>query len=468
VGETTVAVRSDAGGAHGFLKTLVEAVPYGVAVFDGENRVQAVNANFERILGIEEGEALRRRGPEFMACCRPITYLNRAGGWPCGSCQARSLVVQALIEKRTSRFHTTYQVAADGVVEDMDLVINAAPFEFGGQKFVVVFLEDIGKVLAVRHRTADGPGTHGIVGTNPRMLELFDAIRSVGPTNAPVLIQGESGAGKELVAIALHRESPRATRLMVPVNCGALAEGVLESELFGHVKGAFTGAIRDKKGRFELADGGTIFLDEVAELPPVMQVRLLRVLQDGTFERVGGEETVKVDVRVICATNKNLASEVARGRFRSDLFYRLSVFPIAVPPLRERAEDLPLLAAHLLAVAADDGNRPCPGLSPGALEVLRRHTWPGNVRELDNTLRYALIRSAGAPILAEHLPPSVRCAEPPASQSAKRPRKVHSEAVAEALRATGGNKVKAAEILGVGRATLYRYLADDDFATAGT
>jgi len=463
-----MAVRSEAGGAHGFLETLVEAVPCGVAVFNGENRVQAVNTNFERTLAIKEGDALGRRGPEFLACCRPIADLNRGGRGPCASCEARSLVVQALIEKRSSRVRATYQIAVDGCLEDADLMISTAPFEFAGEKCVVVFLEDIGKALAVRHRTNPEGGLHGIVGNHPRMLELFDAIRSVGPTSAPVLIQGESGAGKELVAMALHRESPRAHKLLVPVNCGALAEGLLESEMFGHVKGAFTGAIRDKKGRFELADGGTIFLDEVGELSPAMQVKLLRVLQNGAFERVGGEQTTKVDVRVVCATNKNLASEVARGRFRADLFYRLSVFPITVPPLRERADDIPLVAAHLLALAAADSNQPCPGLSGAALEVLRQHRWPGNVRELDNTLRYALIRSAGAPILAEHLPPSVCRANAPVTTGAKRLRKLQGEAVAEALRAAGGNKVKAAEILGVGRATLYRFLADSEFATPGT
>ncbi len=455
-------------GECAFLENLVAALPCGVVVFDSDRRVVAANPYFERTLGIERGAALGRRGGELLACSASISSLHGCGDCACASCEARDLVVQALEGRCTGRARVTYEVAINGVAEEVELMIKAAPFEFDGREFAVVLFEDLEKVAAIRQRTTDQTGLHGIVGSHPRMLELFDAIRSVGPTNAPVLVLGESGTGKELTALALHRESARAGRLLVPVHCAALAEGVLESELFGHVKGAFTGAIRDRKGRFELADGGTIFLDEVGELSPAMQIKLLRVLQDGTFERVGSEQTVKVDVRIICATNRDLAAEVTRGRFRADLFYRLSVFPVTVPPLRERESDIRVVASHLLSQATAGAGRPCSGLTVDTLAVLHRHNWPGNVRELDNALRYALIKSGGTAIRPEHLPPLLlRAVEATSSDRPGRQRKLAGQAVADALRTAGGNKVTAARLLGVGRATLYRYLATQEPEASG-
>ncbi|HIE27773.1 TPA: sigma-54-dependent Fis family transcriptional regulator, partial [Candidatus Poribacteria bacterium] len=249
--------------------------------------------------------------------------------------------------------------------------------------------------------------------------------------------------------------------LFVPVNCGALPAGTLESELFGHIRGAFTGAIRDKKGRFELADGGTIFLDEVSELSPEAQVKLLRVLQEGTFERVGSETTIKVDVRIISATNKDLKQEVAAGKFREDLFYRLYVVPVNLPPLREKKTDIPLLAEHFLKRAVTEAKREKMFLSREALSVMIDYQWPGNVRELQNAIQYALVKCEGNIIEPSHLPDTI------ASQSTenkpkrrRRKRKLEFSAVQNALRETKGNKVKAAQILGVSRATLYRFISD--------
>jgi transcriptional regulator with GAF, ATPase, and Fis domain len=231
---------------------------------------------------------------------------------------------------------------------------------------------------------------------------------------------------------------------------------MLESELFGHVKGAFTGAIRDKKGRFELADGGTLLLDEVADLPRPVQAKLLRVLQEGTFERVGGEETVRVDVRIISATNRDLKREVDRGAFRQDLFYRINVVPVHMPPLRERGADIRLLIEHFLKKAQDEG-QDSPGLSPEALAAMMKYRWPGNVRELHSAVRFALVKSRGRIIRPGHLPLELR-------QSARRRRsrgpagKLDEEQVRTALAESGGNRAKAARLLGVGRATLYRFL----------
>jgi len=309
----------------------------------------------------------------------------------------------------------------------------------------------------------------GIVGRDAKMLQLFDTIREVAEVNVPVLIQGESGTGKELVAAAIHNEGYSAEEAFVPVNCGALPEGVLESELFGHVKGAFTGAVRDRKGRFELADGGTIFLDEIGELPGATQVKLMRVLQEGTFQRVGGEETIKVDVRVISATNKNLAEEVAAGRFREDLFYRLCVVPIYLPPLRERRNDIPLLAEHLLKRALAEVGREDVVLSPEAVDVMIDYDWAGNVRELENALRYALVKCRDNLLLPGHLPlkilkaqrhvPEQICSNKPRK---RRKRKLNAERVWRALEEAGGNKIEAARKLGVSRATLYRFLQEHE------
>ncbi|MFH1143476.1 MAG: sigma-54 dependent transcriptional regulator [Candidatus Eisenbacteria bacterium] len=234
-----------------------------------------------------------------------------------------------------------------------------------------------------------------IVGRSSRMLELYGTIAKVAAAASSVLITGESGTGKELVARAIHMRSPRRAGPFVRVNCGALPQGVLESELFGHEKGAFTGASRQRRGRFELAEGGTLFLDEIADIGPAVQMRLLRVLQEREFERVGGEHTLHVNVRVIAATNRDIRAEVAGGNFREDLFYRLYVIPLHLPPLRDRKEDIPLLAVHFVGRLCRAMGRPVAGIAPEALRMLTLYDWPGNVRELENALERALVLCEG-------------------------------------------------------------------------
>ncbi|MDH5299136.1 MAG: sigma 54-interacting transcriptional regulator [Desulfobulbaceae bacterium] len=302
----------------------------------------------------------------------------------------------------------------------------------------------------------------GIIGGDAKMVELFRTITDLADSRVAVLIQGESGTGKELVAAAIHKQGRRADKLFVPVNCGALPEHLLETELFGHVKGAFTGALRDKKGRFELADGGTLFLDEIGDISPAMQVKLLRVLQDGTFQRVGGEETVKVDVRVISATHKDLRREIEAGRFREDLYYRLCVVPLALPPLRERPGDIPLLARHFLGrTLEEEGRSDRVVLSAEAMDHLRAYPWPGNVRELHNVIRYALVHCREEQVRAVHLPPQFLSGSRSFSIEPSLPvrGRLTVAAVRQALAATNGNRLQAARQLGVGRATLYRFLA---------
>jgi len=329
----------------------------------------------------------------------------------------------------------------------------------------IASFRDVTSLLELERRLDEIQQFSGIITNHPTMLNIFDLIRHLSKTDATVLIQGESGTGKELVSAAIHNESNRADKLFVPVNCGALPTGTLESELFGHVKGAFTGAIRDKKGRFELANGGTIFLDEVGELSQEAQVKLLRVLEEGTFEKVGGEDTIKVDVRVISATNKDLKQEVAAKRFREDLYYRLCVVPINLPPLRERKTDIPLLAEEFLRRAATESGRKNLLLSHEALSAMMDYQWPGNVRELQNAIQYALVKCRGNLIELEHLPHTMFFNISKTSpKKRRRKRKLELSAVLRALRKTDGNKVEAAKLLSVSRATLYRFLSDTEIA----
>jgi transcriptional regulator with GAF, ATPase, and Fis domain len=280
-------------------------------------------------------------------------------------------------------------------------IANANAFE--EIAFLKERLEEENSYLREEVSAVHGPGD--IVGGSAPVRKILQQIDLVAPTDATVLITGESGTGKELVARAIHERSPRRDRPMVKVNCGAVPEPLFESEFFGHVKGAFTGALRDKPGRFELANGGTLFLDEIGEVPLPMQAKLLRVLQEQEIERVGDTHTRKINTRIIAATNRDLKQEVAAGRFRQDLFYRLSVFPIDNPPLRERREDLAELAGHFIKTAARRLNSRAPKITAPMLRLLEQHSWPGNVRELQNVLERAVILSQGGPLEVEHLGP---------------------------------------------------------------
>ena len=298
-----------------------------------------------------------------------------------------------------------------------------------------------------------------ILGQNRKMIEIFRQISNVAEYDYPVLISGETGTGKELVAKAIHEESHRKALPFVPINCAALPEGLIESELFGHVKGAFSGAVRDKRGRFEIADGGTILLDEVADLYKSAQIKLLRFLEDGKFEKVGGEKTVSVNVKVISATNKDLKKQVKKESFREDLYYRLNVLPIHLPPLRERKNDIPLLVNHFLEQAARKYNRAPFIVSDEAMLLLVEYEWPGNVRELQNAVQFAFVKCHDVELTPDNLPMELkdkRIHWAGCGSSTK----LDIFLVKTTLEKTGGNKAKTARHLGVGRATLYRFLED--------
>jgi len=293
-----------------------------------------------------------------------------------------------------------------------------------------------------------------ILGKNERMEEIYDLITDLSDTDSTVLIQGESGTGKELIARAIHFNSHRKSGPFVVANCSAYSQNLLESELFGHERGAFTGAIRRKAGRFELAHGGTIFLDEIGEVSPPTQIVLLRVLQDRRFERVGGEETLEVDVRVIAATNKNLTEEMKKGTFREDLYYRLNVIPILVPPLRERKDDIPLLAVHFLQKFNQEKGKEISAISPEVMEVLLAYSWPGNVRELENVMEHAAIVAKQNRIIPKDLPPYL-LQQPQPEQRLVSLQDHERDVILRTLKETGWNKHQTAKSLKITRSTLY-------------
>jgi DNA-binding NtrC family response regulator len=363
-------------------------------------------------------------------------------------------------------------ISGFGTLETAIEAVRAGAFDYVSKPFDIVEVkETVARALKRRAQTAVPQveaepmpplPPDGLIGRSRGMLAVYKQIAHAAGSDAPVLVTGETGTGKELVARALHHHSRRGKRPFVPVNCGALAEGLLESELFGHVRGSFTGAVGDKKGVFEQADGGTIFLDEIGETTPAVQVRLLRALEQGEVRPVGASRVMTVNVRVVAATNRDLERAVREGTFRQDLYYRLNVVRIAVPPLRERRDDIPLLAAHVLRAAAETQGRPR-RLSPAALGALMAHPWPGNVRELENVLERQALSAGGGTIELEDLPPALRD-RPPASLEeplfAGLPslEEMEKRYLAHVLAVLEGNRSRAAEALGIDRRTLYRMI----------
>ncbi|MGB6930258.1 MAG: sigma 54-interacting transcriptional regulator [Syntrophobacteria bacterium] len=423
------------------LQRILDSLMEGIIAHDKERRILFFNRAAEKITGYDREEVLGRD-------CHDAFGSPFCGG-RCSFCG----------EPPNSWTNVDYPlnlVSKEGSSRRIEMSVTGMTDETGCFTGVLAAFRDVTDLIGLQIRLGQITSFAGIIGQDHKMLQIFEQIRELATNDYPVHIMGETGTGKELVAAAIHNESRRGGGAFVPINCGALPEGVLESELFGHVKGAFSGAIRDKKGRFELADGGTIFLDEVVDLTKSMQVKLLRVLQEGTFERVGGEKTVSVDVRVISAANRDLKREVERKNFREDLYYRLNVVPVELPPLRTRKNDIPLLAEEFLRQASEQGQKTA-GLSKKALSMMMDYLWPGNVRELQNALHYALVKCKGRLIRPEDLPMELK-----SRRSSRRgpTRKLNPEMVKAALDLTGGNKAKAARHLGVGRATLYRFLEE--------
>jgi two-component system nitrogen regulation response regulator GlnG len=389
------------------------------------------------------------------------------------------------LDARTPVVFITGRSTTDTAIEAMKLGAYEyllKPLELPELRQVIDRALNLSRLMHVPAVLADGgpvdDRADAVVGRCPAMLNVCKAIGRVAAQDVAVLITGESGTGKELVARALYQHSRRADRPFLALNCAAIPETLLESELFGHEKGAFTGADRRRIGKFEQVSGGTIFLDEVGDMAPLTQTKMLRLLQEQRFERLGGNETIRTDVRVLAATNRDLATEVAAGRFRRDLYYRLSVFTIALPPLRERGDDLGLLIAHYLRRFGRELGKAVEGVSPEALAALRRYPWPGNVRELQSALKQAILQASGPVLLPEFLPP-LRAEGPGAAEDealeaflTERLRAGSEDLYREAverlervllplvLRHTGGNQLRAARILGITRGSLRQKLRE--------
>ena len=433
-------------------ENIIDSLSEGILVHDLSRKVVFFSRGAEKITGAARESVIGRDCHDLFVpriCGDRCAFQD-----DCAGCGAESSAYRAVF------------TALGSLRKELDIARFPLKSDTGEVIGAIVTMSDQTRLRSLEERLGESFSFAGIIGRDHRMLQVFELIRDIARSDFPVVISGDSGTGKELVAMAIHAESDRRDGPFVPVNCGALPEGILESELFGHVRGAFTGAIRDKKGRFELADHGTLFLDEIAELTQGMQVKLLRVLQEGVFEPVGGETHKKVDVRIICASNRNLKELVQNGKFRSDLYYRLAVMPIDLPRLRDRRNDIALLARHFLEQTAVKLGRSPLQFSDEAMAYLLNYGWPGNVRQLQNAIQFALIKCRGSMVKPEHLPPEiieasvVSSARPRVPGKAGRRPKLSDEAVRTALEKAGGNKAKAARLLGVGRATLYNFLND--------
>ena len=426
------------------LENVLDNLKEGIIAHDMDRRIFFFNIEAERVTGYLREEILGRD-------------CHEAFGTP--FCGERCLFCENPPRLSDKSEYALNISTKSGEQRRIEMTVTSMRDADGQYTGVLASFHDVTDIFSLKERAGELCSFDNIIGHDSKMISIFKQIKQVADYDYPVHLSGETGTGKELVAAAIHSESRRSGAPFVPINCGALPEGLIESELFGHVKGAFTGAIRDKKGRFELADKGTVFLDEITELSNNMQAKLLRFLQEGQFERVGGEQTIRVDVRVISATNRNLKEAVKRGKFREDLYYRLNVIPVHLPPLRERKLDIPLLSEHFLQEARQRYGKKNLKISSKAMSLMLDYRWPGNVRELQNAIQYGIVKSNNRLIAVDDLPLELRDLENICIRRGPS-RKLDAESVRSALEQTGGNKVKAAKLLGVGRATLYRFLGE--------
>jgi len=436
-----------------YWKNIVDSLRDGLLVVDVRGRIVAANPAAEKITGYT-AEELTGRTCRILNCtgCKFIGK-GPEDKW----CKLFAMGVSR--DKKclmTKKDRTTVHIIKSATVlkNRSGLIIGA-----------VETLTDISQVIRQQREIRDlrqayhvDDGFLGILGKSAVMLNLFDLIENVADSEAPVMISGESGTGKELVARAVHEAGPRKEKPFIKVNCAALNENLLESELFGHVRGAFTGADRIRIGRFEAAHEGTVLLDEIGDIPLSTQVRLLRVLEEKKIERVGDHRSIPIDVRIISATNKNLEELVLNGKFREDLFFRINVFPILCPRLAKRVEDIPMIVQHFIRQNSNRSEKKILGVTPEAMEKLMAYAWPGNVRELRNAIEYAFVLCTGGSIDVEHLPARISAPALPDVLPETRPQISENgrESLLAALRRTGWNQTEAARILGVSRVTVWK------------
>jgi len=437
-----------------YWKTIVDTLQDGLMVLDPQGNILAMNPAAERLTGYAADELVGKNCRTLN--CTGCELYGRGPGeqWCSLYVKGKVKAKRCLISKK--------DLHALPVVKNASVLRDSAGRMIGA----VETFTDISEIVrqrqeieALRKSCRLEEEHHGLLGESRPMQRLFELIENVARTDAPVLIHGQSGTGKELVARAVHEESPRKNKPFIKVNCAALNENLLESELFGHEKGAYTGADRTRVGRFEAAHEGTIFLDEIGDIPPATQVKLLRVLEEKEIERVGDHKPIAVDVRIITATNKDLDALINQDLFREDLFFRINVFPLNCPSLRERTEDIPVIVQNFIAQNTTKGGKKIVGLTPDAMEALLSYSWPGNVRELRNAIEYAFVLCSGEWIDKEHLPskitangnrPSTNLRRNAASWEQERTRLI------DTLRQVNGNQSEAARLLGVSRVTIWK------------
>jgi two-component system response regulator HydG len=420
--------------------------------------IVSVNRALEKITGYDSRELIGNSCVALNCNICEVARDNRGEHW-CVLFRTGSLKMRrcTLVRKDGSRIH---------VLKNAALLLDSKGIVIGAVETLTDVTELVQKdhqINAFQKQLRSEDGFHGIIGTSASMRKVFDLIANAAASDAPVIIFGESGTGKELVARAIHEIGARKRKQFVKMNCAALSESLLESELFGHIKGAYTGAYRSREGRFESARGGDILLDEIGDLPSSIQAKLLRVLEEKVIERVGDNRPVPADVRIISATNKDLKSLVDEGAFRKDLFFRINVIPIRLPPLRERVEDIPLLADAFLKRLQLKSNGPIRGISNEAISLLMIHDWPGNVRELRSAFEYAFVACHESLIQPCHLPPNIFSTQDqheslqiPISSEAE----IRKRELIKALRESGGNQSKAARLLGVSRVTVWKRIKE--------
>ncbi len=433
-----------------YWESIIETMKEGLLVVNPEGTIIAVNPAAEALTGYSAQELIGS-SCRVLDCTGCVIYGDGPGEKWCklfqeGMVKAKKCLI-------THKDHRSVSVVKNAtVLRGPDGRIIGAVETLTD---ISDFVRQQEEIMALRKTLDLSDNYFGILGKSAPMQRLFEMIESVAQSDAPVIINGQSGTGKEMVARAIHWASPRQDKPFIKVSCAALNENLLETELFGHVKGAYTGADRSRVGRFEAAHGGSIFLDEIGDIPPATQVKLLRVLEEKEIERVGDHTPIPVDVRIITATNKNLEDLVARGAFREDLYFRIHVFPLTIPPLRERPEDIPIIIQHFVEQNHATSGKKIAGLSPEAVARLTSYTWPGNVRELRNAIEYALVLCPGGEIGAHHLPHKIapaRDCPPPAEPLEARER----DELVQVLRQVGGNQSAAARQLGVSRVTVWK------------
>lgn len=458
-----------------YWKTIVDTLQDGVMVVDTGGRVLALNPAAERLTGYK-AEELIGQSCRMLDCTGCEIYDKGLGEKWCG------LFVKGNVKAKKCLI-TNKENRSINVIKNATLLYDESRNVIGAVETLTdmsALVSQQAEISQLRRSLHMDEGFHGLIGKSPIMQNLFELIENVALSDAPVMIGGESGTGKELVARAIHEASDRREKPFIKVNCSALNENLLESELFGHVKGAYTGAEKTRIGRFEAAHGGTIFLDEIGDISSAIQVKLLRTLEEKEIERVGDHQPIKVDVRVVSATNKNLETLIRQNSFRDDLYFRINVFPIHCPPLKDRLEDIPIIMQNFIRLNNEKSGKKILGMTPEAIEKIAAYPWPGNVRELRNAIEYAFVLCPSGGIGVDHLPPKIagaknECLEPQTTEPQRTEDRATEKtatttpvlkpsdaakraALIDALRQTRGNRSETAKLLGVSRVTVWKQI----------